>query len=274
MTPDDPHPTGPLTRRRFLIAGAAGAAALCAGCRAEPVPEFTTMERPRSARPGRLAARPAPPAAPAAVPRPGLQPLDLGGRGRDALLYVPAGYDPATPAPLAVMLHGAGGTAEHGASLLAAVADAAGLVLLAPASRQPTWDVLHGGFGPDVAFIDAALGAVFARCAIDPARVALGGFSDGASYALSLGLGNGDLFTHLIAFSPGFIAPDEPVGEPRCYVAHGTRDAVLPIDRCSRRIVPQLERAGYEVRYREFEGPHTVPPVIVREAVAWFTPRP
>jgi phospholipase/carboxylesterase len=89
--------------------------------------------------------------------------------------------------------------------------------------------------------------------------VALGGFSDGASYALSLGLTNGDLFTHLIAFSPGFMAPGGEVGRPRCYVAHGTRDAVLPIDRCSRRLVPVLERAGYAVRYHEFDGPHTVP---------------
>jgi phospholipase/carboxylesterase len=38
--------------------------------------------------------------------------------------------------------------------------------------------------------------------------VALGGFSDGASYALSLDLTNGDLFASLIAFSPGFIQLD------------------------------------------------------------------
>ena len=47
----------------------------------------------------------------------------------------------------------------------------------------------------------------------------------------------------------------------------------LPIDRCSRRIVPQLERAGYEVRYREFEGGHVVPPAIARQAARWFAKR-
>jgi predicted esterase len=65
-----------------------------------------------------------------------------------------------------------------------------------------------------------------------------------------------------------------PVGQrdsPRIFVSHGTRDGWLPIDRCSRRIVPQLERAGYEVRYREFEGGHVVPPGIGREATDWFT---
>jgi phospholipase/carboxylesterase len=109
---------------------------------------------------------------------------------------------------------------------------------------------------------------------VDARRVAAGGFSDGASYALSLGLTNGDLFTHVMAFSPGFMAPADHVGEPDCYVSHGTRDQVLPIDRCSRRIVPALERAGYEVRYREFDGPHTVPNDIAREAVGWFTATP
>jgi phospholipase/carboxylesterase len=169
------------------------------------------------------------------------------------------------------MLHGAGGTAEHGISLVQRLADAAGLVVLAPPSRRETWDVLLGEFGPDVEFIDRALVAAFERCTVDPERLAVGGFSDGASYALSLGLTNGDLFTHAIAFSPGFMAPASQVGEPRCYVSHGVRDAVLPIDRCSRRLVPTLERAGYDVRYHEFDGPHTVPADIAREAVDWLT---
>jgi phospholipase/carboxylesterase len=102
--------------------------------------------------------------------------------------------------------------------------------------------------------------------------VAAGGFSDGASYALSVGLGNGDLFTHVLAFSPGFMAPAVVVGEPRVYVSHGSRDEVLPIG-CSRRIVPELGRAGYDVRYHEFDGPHTVPEAVARGAVDWFLGR-
>ncbi len=46
---------------------------------------------------------------------------------------------------------------------------------------------------------------------------------------------------------------------------------MLPIDSCSRRIVPQLERAGYEVFYREFDGGHTISPEIASQAVTWFT---
>jgi predicted esterase len=190
---------------------------------------------------------------------------------RDGLLYVPPGYSSERPSPLALMLHGAGGSAQQGLSLLRHFADAANLILLAPQSRRETWDVIHGGYGPDVAFIDSALEQTFKRYAIDPKRIAFGGFSDGASYALSLGITNGDLSTHIIAFSPGFMAPSRQQGSPRLFISHGTRDQVLPIDRCSRRIVPQLKRDGFDVRYREFDGPHTIPPAIAREAADWLT---
>jgi len=184
---------------------------------------------------------------------------------------VPPGYAGTTKeAPLALMLHGAGGDARSGISHFLDLADEAGLVLLAPESRGRTWDVLAGGYGPDVSFIDRALGQTFDRLAVDAGKLAAVGFSDGASYALSLGLTNGDLFTRVIAFSPGFAAPAARRGRPSLFVSHGTRDRVLPIERCSRKIVPVLAREGYEVRYREFNGGHAVPRPIAREAIEWF----
>jgi len=100
--------------------------------------------------------------------------------------------------------------------------------------------------------------------------VALAGVSDGASYALSLGIANGDVFTHLIAFSPGFVSPPGQQGQPRVFISHGTADPILPIDACSRRIAPGLHQAGYDVTYLEFDGGHTVPPEIANEAWNWF----
>jgi phospholipase/carboxylesterase len=193
---------------------------------------------------------------------------------RDALLYVPRGYRADRPAPLAVALHGAGGNAVSGLRPLRRFADTAGLLLLAPASRGPTWDVVYAGqYGPDVAFIDRALLRVFDRYAVDPARVAVSGFSDGATYALSLGLANGDLFKRVVAFSPGFVAPAARHGKPYLFIAHGTNDRVLLIDHASRRLVPELRSAGYSVRYREFKGDHTVPSDVARDAAGWLTGR-
>jgi predicted esterase len=199
-----------------------------------------------------------------------MQPLGLADT-RDGLLYVPTGYQPAQPAPLALMLHGAGGDAQGGLFPLLDLADAAGIILVAPESRGRTWDVIMGRYGLDVEFVDRALAQAFDRYTVDPAHLAVGGFSDGASYALSLGLTNGDLFSHVLAFSPGFMAPARREGAPRIFVSHGTRDEVLPIDMCSRRLVPALQRAGYQVRYEEFDGPHTVPPAISAEALDWYT---
>lgn len=217
---------------------------------------------------GRLRARPSA-AGPQPAPPAGLSPLGVGA-GRDGLLHVGAGAAAGGPAALVVLLHGAGSSARAAMDLLAGHVDDAGLIVLAPDSRASTWDAIQGGFGPDVDFIDRALARVFGACPIDPARVALAGFSDGASYALSLGIANGDLFTHLIAFSPGFMAPPGQVGQPRVYVTHGVRDAVLPIDPCSRRLVPALRRSGYDVTYEEFDGGHLVPPALAARAMAWL----
>jgi len=265
-----------VSRRRALCFGGALALGLASGCdhdRSEaPLPEDAGPDEGTapSARTGaRLRARPQPRISERASP--GVLPLDLA-EGRDGLVYVPRGYRPDRPAPLVLALHGSGDDAEEGLGLLSKLADGAGLLLVAPASRRHTWDLVLDGFGPDVEFIDEALTQTFEHFAVDPAFVAIAGFSDGASYALSLGLTNGDLFRQVIAFSGGRLAPTARHGRPRVFVSHGTEDEVLAIDESSRRFVPRLRHAGYRVRYREFDGPHTVPPEIAREAVAWLVP--
>ncbi len=217
---------------------------------------------------GRLTARPQPGLAAAA--QPGIHALDRG----EGLIYVPAAYDAAHPAPLIVMLHGAGGDAMQSIRLLRHVADAEGILLLAPRSHGSTWEVLcRAPSGPDAHEIDRELRKVFSRYAVDPGHVAVAGFSDGASYALSLGLSNGDLFSDVLAFSPGYMAPDELRGKPRVYVAHGTADGVLNINRCSRVLVLRLLANGYPVKYREFAGGHAVPPEVATLAARWFLNR-
>ncbi len=188
---------------------------------------------------------------------------------RDGFVYVPNGIDANVPSPLVVFFHGAGGNAGQ-AEMIRRVAENHHALVLAIDSRGPTWDLIHDELGPDVAFLDRALRWTFDRFAVDPAHVATAGFSDGASYAVSIGLANGELFGTVLAFSPGFSAAPEIHGKPRFFISHGTKDAVLPIDPCSRRMVKALTRAGYDVDYREFDGPHTVPAEITRDAFAWL----
>ncbi|HEX2063832.1 MAG TPA: PHB depolymerase family esterase [Acidimicrobiales bacterium] len=256
-----------MPRRRLLGAAAWGLAAIWSACQRDVIRDVARGVGDGGRGPARLKARPHPPSQPS--PGPGVHPLGLE-PVRDGLVFVPAGLPPDRPAPLLVMLHGAGGDARGGLGVLGRLAEERGVVVVAPDSRGRTWDVILGAYGPDVAFVDRALAQAFDRHAVDPARVAIGGFSDGASYALSLGLANGDLFHHVLAFSPGFSASRDGPGRPRFFVSHGTDDGVLPIASTSRRIVPDLEREGYAVRYREFAGGHAVPPEVVEEAVAWF----
>ena len=197
----------------------------------------------------------------------GTNPLGLDAT-RDAILQVPA-HAPDALLPLVVLLHGAGGAAERLLERFGSAPADAGVAVLAPDSRGSTWDAIRNDFGPDVEFMDRALERVFATVAVDPARVAIGGFSDGATYGLSLGLLNGDLFSSIVAFSPGFIVDGPPRGTPRVFVSHGRSDSILPIDRCSRVIVPYLQRRSYDVTFREFDGGHEMPPAIQREGMTW-----
>src|SRR5215213_6507056 len=114
-------------------------------------------------------------------------------RERDAILQLPKTGGQSS-LPLLVMLHGATQSAEDMFWYLGPTAEEAGVAVLAPNSRDTTWDAIGGSFGVDVEFLNRALERVFETVAIDQARVAVGGFSDGATYALSLGLINGDLF--------------------------------------------------------------------------------
>ena len=217
---------------------------------------------------GHISARLKPPTTKA---RTGEHALMLGGidSDRDGVLRVPPTYTPDKPAPLAVMLHGAGGYARRVSSLFS-VGEDFGVILLIPESRGPTWDAVRGRYGPDIEFLDRALRYTFERCNVDARRIGIGGFSDGATYGLSVGLASGDLFTHILACSPGFIIKGGLSGKPRVFISHGKTDQILPIDSTSRRIVPALQRANYAVTYREFDGPHAVPPEIAREAFGWF----
>jgi predicted esterase len=218
-----------------------------------------------------LYARPAPVTALAPT---GMHTLPVGGK-RDSYLYVPSRYTPRQAMPLIMLLHGAGGHAQHGLDILRHLADQAGLILVAPASDAATWDIIAARtYGSDVSLIDQSLTHVFERYAVDTTHVGIGGFSDGASYALTLGLANGDLFTHILAFSPGFIGPMSARGEPKIYISHGTEDQILPVNPCSRSIVKQLRPLEFDVTYEEFDGEHVIPPEVAQSAVDWFLSTP
>jgi predicted esterase len=172
----------------------------------------------------------------------------------------------ASARPLLLSLHGAGGSSDDGVWAFRAALSSPGMVVVAPQSQSRAWNPFYG---PDLTTIDRALKRAFERCRIDPRRIAIGGFSDGAGNALTLGLVNGDLFRAVMALAPGALIAEKPVGKPRVFVAHGRNDTTIPI-RASNAIVRELRAARYPVTYRTFPGGHEVPDAISKAAVSWF----
>lgn len=252
---------GLISRREALARTAAALAALIPlGCGLPNASEGQGRQEPR------LVARPGIPTESGPT---GRRALGLG-TGRDGIVYVPASYSPATAAPFALLLHGAGQNAATLMNPYSAEAESLGLILLAVDSRDVTWDAIQGRFGADVEFIEQALASIFRQYRIDPARTGICGFSDGASYTLGLGLCNGDLFRRVVAHSPGFLLSVVAYGNPTIMETHGTEDQILPINTTSRLIVPALRGYGYSVDYREFPGGHTVPADLLKAAAGYL----
>jgi phospholipase/carboxylesterase len=200
-----------------------------------------------------------------------MTPLGLAS-ARDGFLFVPGDNEARHAEPLLILLHGATQRARL-FERLTPMADTLGVVILAPDSRDVTWDAVRGSFGPDIAFLNRAIMLAFDRAFVDTCRIVIGGFSDGASYALSLGIRNARLLRGVVAFSPGFVVPAEHIGRLPVFVRHGTRDRILPIEAASRNIVRGLREAGFTVDYEEFDGPHTVRPADARASLRWTSAR-
>lgn len=244
-----------MQRRDFLKLSAVAAAA--AACRpvAGPAPSLANAT---------IDARPMPFAGTAT---PGMHHFGIWEKD-DSFLYIPTTHRDDTPAPFLLMLHGAGGRASaFEAQNFVDRIESRGIVLCGISSSLATWDRFAlKGFGPDVERLNLGLEYCFRHCNVDPDRVGIAGFSDGASYALTVGVPNGDLFKLIIAFSAGaFFSPGER-GRPPIYVAHGTTDTVIPIANARSGFVPQLRDLGYTVTYREFNGGHVISGTAANEA--------
>jgi phospholipase/carboxylesterase len=200
---------------------------------------------------------------------PGTHEIDVGDILRKIQLHVPPSVDGSVPAPLALLFHGATGKGIDMVEAFAPMADAAGMILVAPDALYVTWDALSGPFGADLDFAAEALDVAFDRCRVDPKRIGIAGYSDGATYAIALGRASGRLISRVAAFSAGFLLDVDPKGRPDFFLSHGTTDPVLPIDLTGRVVSAQLATA-YDVQYVEFDGGHMVPPTIAWTALPWL----
>lgn len=170
-----------------------------------------------------------------------LRSIRVGGHERSYALYVP----PRTangPAPLVLAFHGLGDTGRAFAawSGLARAANAHGFLAAFPEGSGAIvtcWNAgdccvpCSGSATDDVAFATAVVDDVAKTSSVDPSRVFVAGFSNGAMLAHRLACAGGSRFAAVAAVS-GTLFDDEcehPVDPlPAMLVVHGTADGTVP----------------------------------------------
>jgi len=198
--------------------------------------------------------------------------------GEGALLFRPPG--PANGSrPLLVLFNGAGGSARRMLDGMIPEARRCACLLLAIASRGTTWDLvtamraargregparLDSLFGDDAGRVERALSSLLASPIVDRRGVVLIGFSDGASYALSLALANPHLVRGVVAIAPGFhLEPDTIDPSQRLFIAHSPEDQILSFATSRDRIAGSLRNAGFDPAFHAYRGGHIVDPATV-----------
>jgi phospholipase/carboxylesterase len=207
--------------------------------------------------------------------------------GEGTIAFLPESIRAGQPTPVIVLLHGAGGNPKAFIPKFRSEAEKRGVVLLAVKSKGPSWDMIeairkqqNSGRGNDpivpVTNIDeprirAAVGKLSQCVTTDAAHTALAGFSDGASYAMTIGPAHPDPYRTLLLFSPGFaILTGDPDPTQRVFMSHGRKDSILPFGDRETNLVPGLKAAGMTLTFRPFDGDHLIPPDVMREAFDFF----
>ena len=167
-------------------------------------------------------------------------------------------------------------------------ADRCDCLLLSIQSSGPTWDTIglvsaasrNGSaardqlFGADTGRVEQALSIALKAADADRRAVILAGFSDGASYALSLGIANPAIVRGVIAFAPGFhLEPAAINPKQRLFIAHSPTDKMLSFERTRDDMVASLKKAGFDLSFRQFDGGHRVDKALLSDGVDYVLGR-
>ena len=202
------------------------------------------------------------------------------GAGR-AILLTPDEIDPQRRYPLVTVLHGAGRQDEALSKSFRDEPNRRQAFFLVPRSVEPTWDLIASEERPDLDFLEYAYDLIYRRYPIDPSRQGLIGYSDGASYALSVGICNASLFDAVMGWAAGFMVLDPPTSEqfkvaipevrPRIYLEYGTHDQLFDFQTVALPMRDNLQRAGFDVTFSADEGGrHRPSGSFQTEALDWY----
>lgn len=185
--------------------------------------------------------------------------LSMGKQKRTYLLHVPKGYDPKTPVPVVLALHGAAmdGSMMVWFSGLNQKSDESGFIVVYPSGTGVgpfrTWNAggfsgkLSEGKADDVAFIGKLLDDIASVVKVDEKRVYACGMSNGGMMCYRLAA---ELSDRIAAIAPvaGTIAIEE--SKPKRPVSvmhfHGSKDDIVPFEMSKGKSPPFMKLKGVE----------------------------
>jgi polyhydroxybutyrate depolymerase len=162
------------------------------------------------------------------------------GEKRSYLLYVPKNYDPATPTPLVIVIHGFAQWPANQArvSQWNALADEKGFIVVYPSGTEfpKRWRasaISVEGKDPliDVQFLSDLMDNLGGQYNIDPARIYANGLSNGAGMTFLLSCTLPDRIAAIGGVAGAYLYPMEQCHRSRpipMMVFHGDTDPVVP----------------------------------------------
>jgi polyhydroxybutyrate depolymerase len=167
--------------------------------------------------------------------------LDLDGRTRTYHLHVPPGYDGKTPAPLVLVLHGAGQSPASAEKMsgLSAKADQENFLVVYPSGTgllrsMPTWNsgaccgyAMKNNVN-DVAFLGALINKLEQEYAVDRKRVFVTGISNGGMMSYRLACELADTIAAIAPVEGAQDTPCHPSSPLSVVIFHGTADRLVP----------------------------------------------
>jgi len=149
-------------------------------------------------------------------------------------VHVPARVRAGRPAPLLLVLHGAGGTGPDFERYtgFSEVADREGFVAVYPSAVNRFWTIGADGGPDDVRFLSRLLDRLEGDLCVDPARVFVTGFSNGGGMSARLACALGDRIAAAapVAGAYGGLPPCEPARPVSVLEMHGDADPVVPYE--------------------------------------------
>ncbi|WP_018640635.1 alpha/beta hydrolase family esterase [Parafrankia elaeagni] len=160
--------------------------------------------------------------------------VPVSGADRQYVLAVPQGGGAGSPLPLVLNLHDQAQSAPE-LEQYTQMTDSgtrAGYAVVSPVGAASRWNFTRSAeVGPDdVLFVGTMLNDLTVRMCLDPQRVFLSGFSDGADMALGLACALPDRFAAVVTVASSRLPDDCPAPRASLLELHGTEDPVAPWD--------------------------------------------